>query len=210
MAINESNQRLQYGGFKFGAAFYGWLVATAISALLTALLSAAGVAVALTQSTQSLSNNAQTVGLVSAILLLISLALAYYAGGYVAGRMSRFDGGRQGIGVWIMGLIIALVLALAGVLLGTSFNLLQQLNLPHIPVNQGALTIGGSLTLLLSLAVTLIAAISGAKVGENYHRKVDRAGLIGDNEQTRESRAYARRDTQPTFGERIENHRDRR
>ena len=40
---------------------------------------------------------ANTVSLVAAIVLVAVLALAYYTGGYVAGRMSRFDGARQGL-----------------------------------------------------------------------------------------------------------------
>jgi hypothetical protein len=150
--------------------------------------------------------------------------VAYYAGGYVAGRMSRFDGGRQGLGVWLMGIVAAVVLALAGVLFGASYNLLQQLSLPHIPVNEGALTTGGLVTLLVGLAVTLVAAMAGAKVGEAYHRRVDQVGMSEIDEPTyepvetarpitpiersndnpRRQPGFTRRDAQPTFGERIE------
>src|SRR4051812_15230150 len=120
--MNEQYQRLRFGGFNKGAAFFGWLVATAITALLTALIAAAGGAVAMTQGLNNLTDDAQTAGLAGAVSLIVSLAIAYYAGGYVAGRMSRFDGGRQGFGVWAMGLFLTLVLAVAGVVLGSSFN----------------------------------------------------------------------------------------
>ena len=40
--------------------------------------------------------DAETIGLVGGALLLAALMIAYFAGGYVAGRMSRFDGARQG------------------------------------------------------------------------------------------------------------------
>lgn len=175
----ESFQRYKFGGFNFGAAFFGWLVANSVSVLLIALLTALGSAVTLTateNATESLANNAASVGIAGGILLLLALAVAYYAGGYVAGRMSRFDGGRQGLGVWVMGIIIALVLGLAGALLGANFNLLQQLNLPTLPVNAGRLTTGGLITLLAILAVSFLAAVCGGKVGERYHHKVDRAG----------------------------------
>ncbi|GAC1369157.1 MAG: hypothetical protein NVSMB39_0730 [Candidatus Saccharimonadales bacterium] len=226
MAINEENQRLQFGGFNWVSAFYGWLVATALVALLSALLTAAGATLALTNGVALLTSNATGIGLVSALALLVAMGISYYAGGYVAGRMSRFDGGRQGLGVWIMGLIATAILAIAGALFGANYNLLQQLNLPHIPVNQGAFTTGGLVTLLLGLAVTLVAAIAGAKVGEAYHRRVDEAGAIETSDevyrpvetarpaapsepvQTVETdqyeRGYTRRDAQPMFGERIE------
>lgn len=173
----EQNQRRVFGGFNKGAAFFGWLVATGVGVLLTALLSAAGSAVAVTQSTSSLTQNASTVGVTSGILLLIDLAISYYVGGYVAGRMSRFDGGRQGFGVWAWGIVVTILLALAGAGLGAKYNLLQQINLPHIPVNEGSLTQGGIITLVLILVVTVLAAIAGGKVGERYHRKVDRAAV---------------------------------
>jgi hypothetical protein len=118
------------------------------------------------------------VGVISGILILITGALSYFAGGYVAGRMSRFDGARQGFGVWIMGILLVVVLAILGIIFGSKYNLLQQLNLPHIPTKEGTLTTGGLVTLILSVLVTLLAAISGGKFGEQYHRKVDRAGGI--------------------------------
>ena len=196
----------------------------AVSALSIALLSAAGASVALTQGVNAITENAAGTGLLSAILLLLAMGVAYYAGGYVAGRMSRFDGGRQGVGVWVMGILAAIVLAIAGVVLGSNYNLLQALNLPRIPVGEGALTTGGIATLLLGLAVTLGGAIAGARVGEAYHRRVDQAGTDIDEATyrpvetvrpvaatereeepvMRREPGYTRRDAQPTFGERIE------
>jgi hypothetical protein len=217
MAGNEQIQRALFGGFNKSAAFFGWLVATAVGALLTALIGAAGGAVALTNGLGQVAKNAPTVGWVSAALLLLAIAVAYYAGGYVAGRMSRFDGGRQGFGVWVMGIVMAALLALAGWLFGSQYNLLQQLNLPRIPIGQGTLTVAGLVTLLLALVVTLAAAVAGAKSGEGYHRAVDRAGNAVSAAMARDDRPADRRQTydsaddrsgarraEPSFGERIE------
>src|SRR6478672_3623418 len=41
-------QRARFGGVKWGAAFFGWLSANGLAVLLIALLSAAGVAIGLT------------------------------------------------------------------------------------------------------------------------------------------------------------------
>ncbi|MDQ3725617.1 MAG: hypothetical protein M3335_06990 [Actinomycetota bacterium] len=175
-AVRE-RQRDEYGGFNLGAAFFGWLVAVGIAVLLTALLSAAGAAIGLTELSEGEArSNAETIGIVGAILLIAVLALSYYAGGYVAGRMSRFDGGRQGLGVWLIGLVVTVVLAVLGAIGGSEWNLFSQLNLPRIPIDEGDLTAGAVIALLLILGATLLAAISGGKVGERYHRKVDRAG----------------------------------
>ncbi|MEP6761801.1 MAG: hypothetical protein ABJA93_10625 [Sporichthyaceae bacterium] len=167
-----------YGGFKWGAAFFGWLSANGLTVLLVAIASAAGVALGLTQdSTDKANANAETVGLAGAIVLLVIIALGYYAGGYVAGRMARFDGARQGVGVWIIGLLVTAALAVAGVAFGAKYNVLNQLNLPRIPVDEGDATTAGIIALVAVLVVTLLAAVAGGKVGERYHRRVDRAGI---------------------------------
>jgi hypothetical protein len=167
-----------YGGFKWGAAFFGWLSAMGFTALLVAIASAAGVALGFAaEDTDAANPDAETVGLVGAIILLVIIGLGYYAGGYVAGRMSRFDGARQGAGVWIIGLLVTIALAAAGWAFGSEYNVLEQLNLPRIPVDEGDATTAGIIALVAVLLVTLFAAISGGKVGERYHRKVDRAGI---------------------------------
>jgi amino acid transporter len=167
----------RFGGIKWGAAFFGWLSANGLNVILLALATAAGAAVGITQSTTSeAKSNADTIGIVGGIVLLVILAIGYYAGGYVAGRMSRFDGARQGVAVWVIGLIVTILLAAAGAIFGGKYNVLSQLNLPRIPVDEGSATTGGVIALVLVLLATLGAAVLGGKAGERYHRKVDRAG----------------------------------
>jgi hypothetical protein len=173
-------QRSRYGGIKWGAAFFGWLSANGLAVLLVALLSAAGVAIGLTQgvpSTDEAAQQADTIGVVGGIVLLVILFLAYLAGGYVAGRMARFDGTRQGLAVWVIGLLVVLALAALGLVFGAQFNVLQQLNLPRIPIDEGTATTGGIIALVAVLLVTLLGAVLGGKLGDHYHRKVDRAGF---------------------------------
>ena len=148
-----------------------------MAALLTAILSAAGAATGLTEVTETEARqSADTITIVGGVLLLVVLGAAYYAGGYVAGRMARFDGARQGFGVWLFGLLVTIALAVAGVVLGSEYNVLNQLDLPRIPVDEGSLTTGGIIALAAILLVTALAAISGGKVGERFHRKIDRVG----------------------------------
>jgi hypothetical protein len=171
-------QRDEFGGLNWGAAFFGWLVAIGVATLLTAILSAAGAAIGLTKTSPSqASGSADTIGIVGGILFLLVLLIAYYAGGYVAGRMSRFDGPRQGAGVWVIGLLVTILLAVAGVLLGAKYNVLSQLSLPHIPIDEGSLTAGGAIALVAVVLGTLLAAVAGGKAGTRYHRKIDRVGV---------------------------------
>ena len=176
--VDRERQHEEFGGFNWGAAFFGWLVAIGVTALLTALLSAAGTAIGLTEVSETEArSSAETLSIVGGILLIAVLAIGYFAGGYVAGRMSRFDGGRQGMGVWIFGLAITLILAAIGAIAGSEYNVLGQLNLPRIPIDEGALATGAAITLAIVLLATALAAIAGGKVGQRYHRKVDEAGL---------------------------------
>ena len=173
-------QRARFGGIKWGAAFFGWLTANGLAVVLVALLSAAGVALGLAQGVDTADEAAEqveTLGLGGGIAILVVLFLAYLAGGYVAGRMARFDGARQGFAVWVIGLLVVLVLAAAGAILGSQYNVLQQLNLPRIPIDEGTATTAGIITLVAILVVTLLGAVLGGKMGDRYHRKIDRAGF---------------------------------
>ena len=173
-------QHDRFGGIKWGAAFFGWLSANGLAVLLVALLSAGGVALGLAQGVDSAdeaADQASTLGIGGGIAVLVVLFLAYLAGGYVAGRMSRFDGARQGLAVWIIGLLVVLLLAAAGGILGSQYNVLQPLNLPRIPIDEGTATTAGIVTLVAILVVTLVGAVLGGKLGEHFHRKVDRAGF---------------------------------
>ncbi|UOY01961.1 hypothetical protein [Blastococcus sp. PRF04-17] len=173
-------QRARFGGIKWGAAFFGWLSANGLAVLLIALASAAGVALGLAQNVDTAdeaAEQAETLGIGGGIAVLVILFLAYLAGGYVAGRMARFDGARQGVATWLIGLVVVLVLAAAGVILGAQYNVLSQLNLPRIPVDEGTATTAGIITLVAILVVTLLGAVLGGKLGDRYHRKVDRAGF---------------------------------
>ncbi len=179
MAVARERQRAEYGGINWGAAFFGWLVAVGLGSLLVGILAAAGAAVGLTEgvTTSDATGNAETVGLGGGIALLVVLMIAYYCGGYVAGRMSRFDGARQGAGAWMFGLAVTILLALAAVILGSEYNVLEQLNLPSLPVGDATLTTGGAIALAAVVIGSLLAAVVGGKAGERYHRKIDRVGL---------------------------------
>ncbi len=181
-AIRE-RERDEYGGINWGAGFFGWLVAVGIGALLTALLVAAGTAVAISEfeNVGDARSDSETIGLVGGIALLVVALIAYFAGGYVAGRMSRFDGARQGLSVWIWSIVIAIALAVLALVAGEEYNLFAALELPRIPIDEGDLTTGGVIALVAIVIGTLLASLAGGKAGEAYHRRVDRAGFRSDD-----------------------------
>ncbi len=173
-------QRERFGGVKIGSAFFGWLAATGLAAILVTLLVAVGIATGTTvdQPGQPATDQAWVVGLVGAVLLLVIVFVAYLAGGYVAGRMARFNGIRQGIAVWVWGVVIAAILAAVAAIAGSRFDLLTQLNLPRIRLGD---QLGDQTSIAQTLievaivaAVALVAAILGGLAGMRFHRRVDR------------------------------------
>jgi hypothetical protein len=176
-----ARERERFGGMKFGACFFGWLTATGMAVLLTALLAAAGAGLGLANDVDPGNPAAapiQTIGLVGGLVLLVIILISYFAGGYVAGRMARFDGVRQGVGVWLWAVIMAIVIAALGAIAGEQFNLLANVNsFPRIPVNEGELTTAGIITAIAVALLALIGAILGGLAGMSYHRRVDKEGL---------------------------------
>ncbi|MGW4930808.1 hypothetical protein ACWEOH_16850 [Agromyces sp. NPDC004153] len=180
-----AREREAFGGVKVGAAFFGWLTAFGMATLLTALLAATGAALGLgvedvDAAADQVGLDAGTIGWIGAIALLLILFLAYYCGGYVAGRMARFNGVVQGLAVWVWALVIAIVVALLGVVIGSRFDVFADLNFfPRLPLSEGDLTVAGVITAIVVAIASLGGAILGGKAGTHYHRKVDRAGFGG-------------------------------
>lgn len=174
---DDTEAREQFGGLNWGSCFFGWLVAIALSILLTSIV---GAVVAALGSNASVSQSeaqrqAGTIGIAAAVTLLVVLAIGYWAGGYVAGRMSRFDGGRQGVGVWVIGLVVTVVAIALGAIFGNQYNLLDRVSLPRIPLATDQIGWGAVITAVAVLVVTLLAAVLGGKIGHRYHDRVDRA-----------------------------------
>lgn len=173
-------QQQAYGGIKFGSCFFGWLTATGTAVLLTALVAAAGLGVGLAQNvtTGQATQNQASLGLAGAIALVVISFIAYLCGGYVAGRMARFNGVRQGVGVWLWAVVIALVLGVIGLIAGNRYNVLQGTNsYPRLPANLGTLTTSGIVVAVALALVSLIGAILGGLLGMRFHRRVDRVAL---------------------------------
>ncbi len=179
-----AREKREFGGMRFGTAFFGWLTATGTAVLLTALVAGAGAALGLgaqadpEEVADQAAQNAGTIGIVGAIAVLVILLVAYFAGGYVAGRMARFNGAKQGIAVWLWALIVAVVLAIVSAIAGSQWNVLANLNsFPRLPFGEGELTTAGIVTAVAALLVSLLGAVLGGLAGMRFHRRVDRAGL---------------------------------
>lgn len=177
-------QQREFGGIKFGSAFFGWMTASGIAVLLTVILSAIGLSIGLgtvsdaKEVADQTAQDMQTIGIIGAIVFAVILFIAYYCGGYVAGRMARFNGAKQGFAVWLWAIVIAIILAIATAVAGEKLDAMNQIGgLPRIPATSDMLTASGFIALAIAILVPLLAAILGGKAGMGFHRKVDQAGI---------------------------------
>lgn len=179
-AAARENAYERFGGINLGAGVFGWLVAVAVTVLLTSVIGAALAALGQTdQITLSEADRAAgTVSLAAGITLLVVLAIAYFTGGYVAGRMSRFDGAKQGLGTWLVGLIVTIVAIVVGAVAGSQYNVLDRVDLPRIPLPSDDVTLGGLVVAVALLVLTALSAMLGGKIGTRYHLRVDRAHQV--------------------------------
>lgn len=174
-----ARQKELFGGMKFGCSFFGWLTATGMAVLLTGLIAAGATALGTKGifNTATDAENIRTVGLVSGIVLLVVVLIAYVAGGYVAARMARFSGLKQGLGVWLWAVIFTIVIAVIGFFAGNTSALMSRVSGLRLPVSTGSLT-GGTIVAVVAIAlIALVGALLGGLAGMRYHRRVDRASF---------------------------------
>jgi hypothetical protein len=165
-----------FGGTNWGACFFGWLVAVGVTVLLGTL----GAAAALVGigSDWSLDDAARHVGGLGATGGVAAAVIAFvgcYTGGYVAGRMSRFDAVRQGVGVWLIGVLTTAIAAGLAALLQTRSGILADVDLSARDLIGAEAAAGAALTVAAVLLVTLLGAVLGSTVGRRYHRRIDAA-----------------------------------
>ena len=169
-------EKEQFGGMRFWLGFFGWLTATGLTVLLLSLIAAIAAMAGVQDANPS---SLQTLGIGGAIALGAVLLISYFCGGYVAGRMARFSGLKQGLAVWLWAIIVAVVLGVAGAIVGTQSGLTNSLgSVPQLPFSADQLTVAGIASAVAVLVLTLVGALLGGLAGMRYHRKVDRVGGI--------------------------------
>lgn len=168
-------ETLSYRGFKFGAAFFGWLIAISMAVLLTAATTGAGAGTSyiLDYTRADAEQQAATAAITAASVLVLMLSLAFFTGGYVAGRLARFDGARQGFGVWMLALLMAVIVAGTGALMNGRYDLTGRVERPDVPLASDTLMTGGIIAAAALVFLTLVAALLGGKTGQRYHDKID-------------------------------------
>ena len=185
-----AKEKEQFGGVKVGSAFFGWLTTVGTLILLSGLAAAIitflgtnGVDTSIDTgggAAGQVEDNVTAMGfdgILGAIVAVVIVFIAYYCGGYVAGRMARFDGAKQGVAVWVWSIVIAIVLGIVAAVGSRQLSsviptdMVPQMSMTNDSVTASLITLG------IAVLVSLGGAILGGLAGMRFHRKVDRAGL---------------------------------
>ncbi len=189
-------ERREFGGrIQWEAVFFGLLAAIGLGASVVAMVLGGMVASGVTsfhEDAASLVDHVMTGG---GLIPIAILALSYLAGGYVAARMARFDGLRQGLGLWLLSLVMAMAVAITAWIAGGDVDPTRSITLPSNPIDEGPLSGSGWAILAVGVLVPLIFSIAGGALGERFHRAVDRAGTdefeaVPGSEPTVEDQPY--------------------
>ena len=179
-AADEREDRLRdmYGGVDWLASFLGFIFVLVAAAFFSLI---AGLVLAPLGFTPNLGEIGAAV-ITGLVLVGILVFLTYFFGGYVAGRLARFDGGRNGAMLLLWSFLAVAVLALAGGILGGVLPAGIAGGIRSFIQNNVLATIGslaelgvvGIIVAVGGLLLALLGGFLGGRLGSRYHSEIDR------------------------------------
>ena len=179
-AAEEREDRLRdmYGGVDWLASFLGFVFAIVLGAVFSAV---AGLVLVPFGITPDLSGGRIGASVITGLALLgVLIFLTFFFGGYVAGRLARFDGGRNGAMVLVWMFIVVVILSLAAAIFsgflpagmaGGIANLVDRL----VSTADNLAGVVGLVTAAAALLLALLGGTLGGRMGSRYHTEIDRA-----------------------------------
>ena len=176
----EERLRDVYGGVDWLASFVGCVIALVCMSVLLLLIS--GLVLGPLGFTLDLAGGQLDSAIITGLVIVgLVLFLSYFFGGYVAGRLVRFDGGRNGAATVAWGILLAVIFALFGFLLvgllpGSVFELLRGLQSGIRSIFGNLFTLGlvGAGIIVGALLLVLLGGLLGGSLGNRYHTRIDR------------------------------------
>lgn len=117
---------------------------------------------------------ASVIGLIVAAVVVF---VSFIVGGFAAGRMSRYNGGMNGMGAGLWLILLVAIFAALGAWVGAEYNAFNQLDLPNwfAQVDVDDLTAMAAISTAVLVVGTLAGGYIGGRLGEIYHTRVDAA-----------------------------------
>lgn len=164
-------QEAGHGTTSFVSVLAGTLVAFGAVALVAAVAGAIGSQLGLT--TEGISTDEyRDAGIAGAAVAAVVLLIAFFFGGYVAGRMSRRAGFRHGLLVFVLAAIaIAAVTGLAA-WLGDPDEVTSTLSDNGVPTDGGTWSDIGIGAGIAALVAMLLGSILGGIRGDRWHGRI--------------------------------------
>jgi hypothetical protein len=180
-AADEREDRLRdmYGGVDWLASFLGFVFALVAGGIFSLI---AGLVLAPLGFSLNLGGQIGAAIITGLVLVGILVFLTYFFGGYVAGRLARFDGGRNGAMLLLWSGVTILVLALVNAVLsgflpsGVSENINSfiQNDLLSSVRSLSQLGLVGIVVFVGALLLALLGGFLGGRLGSRYHAEIDR------------------------------------
>ena len=123
VGLTEAHRR--FGGLDVPASLAGMLCALGTAVLLAGLATGAGTI----GYQRGVGGNESSLSLAGLIGGLVVLVVAFLAGGWVAGRMARYDGARNGLMTAGAFIVLAAVVTGLGAWLGDRYDFFSRVNL---------------------------------------------------------------------------------
>ena len=163
----------RFGGVDTPSAIAGMFTALGVLIFLSSLLAAWVGGLAHQINLLNPDGELQEFEVVAFIVLLVVVFVAFFFGGWAAGRMARVDGGVNGIAsaVWMLFAMVAL--AGVGAFVGAEFNAFGQSGLPDwiSQLDAEDITVGAGIATIGLIIVMFLASWMGGRAGETYHRE---------------------------------------
>jgi hypothetical protein len=181
-AVEEREDRLRdmYGGVDWLASFLGFVFTLVIASVFSTV---AGLVLVPFGFSPDISGGELGASVLTGLAVVgVLIFLTYFFGGYVAGRLARFDGGRNGAMVLAWTIIVALILALVAVVFSGFLptdaarviaNLTQ--GTASAVGNLAGAGVAGIVVAVAALLLALLGGIFGGRLGSRYHTEIDRA-----------------------------------
>lgn len=167
----------RFGGPDVAAAFSGLFAALGALAFISALISAGANELEYQLNLIDSEGELLDASLVGAAIALVVVFLVFLFGGWVAGRMARYDGALNGMAAGLLFLVLAAVFALLGALVGAEYNAFGLAGLPDwfSAIRPDTRTVASIVLMILFGAATLGGGYLGGRLGESYNERVDAA-----------------------------------
>ena len=181
-AADEREDRLRdmYGGVDWLASFLGFVFSLVLGAVFS---SVTGLLLVPFGFSPDFSDGQLGASVITGLAVLaVLIFLTYFFGGYVAGRLARFDGGRNGAMVLAWTFILVLILTLVAVVfygflpdgIAAGVVNLAQATASTLSDLSGA-GVAGIVAASGAVLVALLGGFFGGRLGSRYHTEIDRA-----------------------------------